>query len=245
VRPYSHLARAYDAALGRDNFERTRRAFVRLVRRHGIRFRTAADLGSGTGLFARYLARCWGARVFAVDRSGDMLREAALKTNGERVTPLRQDLRTLSLPERVDLATANFDTLNHLLSAPDMECALRRVARALRPGGHFIFDLITPADPLGGRRGRVRVVHSARGILLQRMAWDPHQHIIRIQVIVWPRGCPVAFVEEHLERAWIPRFIAAWLRDAGFDVLGVYDAETLKRTCRAPRVIFVAERAER
>jgi len=244
VAPYAELAAGYDDVLGRENFGRTRRAFARLVRRHGIRFRTAADVGAGTGLFARYLARCWGASVFAVDRSPHMLRQAARRVRGERVTLLRQDMRQLRLPTRVDLATANFDTLNHLLGAADLQCAFRRIACALRPDGYFIFDVITPCRPLGNRRTFFRLTRRCSGAMLQRIGWDRHQHLLRIQAIIQPRGRPFASVEEHLERAWLPAHVARWLDDAGFVIRGVYDAATLRPASGcAPRLIFVAQRA--
>ena len=242
VAPYARLAHGYDAALGRENFERTRRAFEYLVRRHGIRFRVAADLGSGTGLFARYLARCWRARVFAVDRSAEMLREAAAKSGGEDVTLLRQDLRRLRLPEPVDLVTANFDTINHLLSAADLACVLRRVARALCPGGHFIFDVITPAKPPGTFPRIVRIAPCRGGVIVQRIGWDRHQHLIRIQVIVAPFG-EVPTVEEHLERAWMPEYVGRGLSEAGFAIRGIYDAATLRPASgEARRLLIVAQR---
>lgn len=244
VAPYADLAAGYDAALGRDNFERTRRAFERLVRRYGIRFRTVADLGAGTGLFARYLARSWGARVFAVDRSPQMLRQAARNAGTEPITLVRQDLRSLRLPMQVDLATANFDTVNHLLAAGDLQCMFRRVARAVRPGGHFIFDVITPCEPLGGRRTFSRLLCRGRRALLQRIAWDRHQHLLRIQVVIGRRDRPWASVEEHLERAWLPQHVSRWLQEAGFVIRGVYDAATIRPASRcAPRLLFVAERS--
>src|SRR5690242_3182243 len=114
-RPYQLLARHYDEALGRGNFCRTRRVFERIVRKLGISFASAADVGCGTGLFARYLSECWQVPVFAVDRSPEMLRMAQQICPGASVCLLRQDMRRLNLPRPVDLITANFDTVNHLL----------------------------------------------------------------------------------------------------------------------------------
>jgi len=71
--PYSQLASAYDATLGMPNFIGTRAAFERLVKRYDIRFRSAAGVGCGTGLFACYLNQCWNVPVFGVDRSPEML----------------------------------------------------------------------------------------------------------------------------------------------------------------------------
>ena len=148
ARPYSELAPAYDAALGISNFIGTRAAFEALVRRYGIQFRSAADLGCGTGLFAGYLNQCWGVPVFGVDRSPEMLAVATRNFACRNVCFLQQDMRCLRLPSPVDLITANFDTMNHLLTEPDLRLAFRRISENLRPGGHFIFDLITPCQPL-------------------------------------------------------------------------------------------------
>src|SRR5580765_3146634 len=113
--PYSELARSYDVALGLNSFASTRQAFEELVRRYGIRFCSAADVGCGTGLFARYLSRCWKARVLGVDRSPEMLIEARRNCRDDGVRFLTQDIRCLALPEPVDLVTANFDVVNHLV----------------------------------------------------------------------------------------------------------------------------------
>ncbi len=148
--PYSQLAPAYDSALGIPNFIGTRAVFERLVRRYDIRFRSAADVGYGTWLFACYLSQCWGVPVFGVDRSPDMLAVATRNCANSNVCLLLQDIRCLRLPCPVDLITANFDTMNHLLTKLDLRLAVRRIWENLRPGGHFIFDLITPCQPLSG-----------------------------------------------------------------------------------------------
>src|SRR5262245_728760 len=114
TRPYSHLARNYDDTIGLPFFCRARRIFERLISRYGITFRTAADVGCGTGLFARYLSRNWSVPVFAVDLSAEMLRIAHRRCRGLNVCLFRQDIRFLHLPCPVDLVTCNFDTLNHL-----------------------------------------------------------------------------------------------------------------------------------
>ena len=103
--PYSRIASVYDCTVGFPFFLRVRDAFERLVRRYGIRFGSAADIGGGTGLFVCYLNRFWGVPVFAVDRSGDMLRLARRNCHSESICLLQQDIRCLRLPSRVDLIT--------------------------------------------------------------------------------------------------------------------------------------------
>src|SRR5436309_13152788 len=108
ARPYSRFASFYDATIGRPAFRHTRIIFERLVRHHRLKFRSAADLGCGTGLFACYLNRRWGVPVFAVDRSPEMLRVAVGSCPGGGVIFLRQDMRRMRLPVKVDLVTCHF-----------------------------------------------------------------------------------------------------------------------------------------
>jgi trans-aconitate methyltransferase len=136
VAPYRGLAADYDSALGLRFFRRVRAAFERLRQEYGFVFRSAADIGCGTGLFARYLAREWRVPVFAVDRSREMLAQARRTCCGERVRLLQQDLRQLRLPRRVDLITANYDVLNHLTAPSELRQTLRRVRENLSPGGN-------------------------------------------------------------------------------------------------------------
>jgi predicted RNA methylase len=49
------------------HFLSARNAFEEIVRCYGINFRSAADLGCGTGLFAFYVSRCWNVPVFAME----------------------------------------------------------------------------------------------------------------------------------------------------------------------------------
>ena len=241
--PYSRLASAYDAALGIPFFLGTRRAFEYLVCRYGIEFHSAADIGCGTGLFACYLSRCWGVPVFAVDRSPEMLKMAMRNCPEENICFLQQDIRCLRLPCPVDLITANFDTVNHLLSEADLRLAFHRIAENLRPAGHFFFDVITPCRPLGGHRCAVRRLRGAGGQLEQWIRWDPQRRALTILVVQrYSRFSPPK-VEVHGERAYSPWQVGRELHAAGFVIRGVHDAMTLRPayTC-PPRIIVVAQK---
>jgi SAM-dependent methyltransferase len=243
TRPYSELAPAYDRALGISNFIGTRAAFEALVRRYGIQFRSAADVGCGTGLFARYLSQCWGVPVFGVDRSPEMLTVAKRNCASSNVCFLLQDIRCLCLPYPVDLITANFDTMNHLLTELDLRLAFRRMWENLRPGGHFIFDLITPCQPLGGAQTYTRRLGSGSRKALQRIRWNPWQRILSIFVVMDSPSSRISTLEAHRERAYSPAEVGRWLMDEGFLIRGVHDAATLRiATGCAPRIIIIARK---
>ena len=241
ARPYVHLAPNYDATVGIPFFHSTRRAFEKLIRRYGITFRTAADIGCGTGLFARYLNRSWNVPVVGVDISRDMLRVAAGNCRGVRVCLLRQDIRALRLPHPVDLITCNFDTLNHLVKDGDLARTFRSVLNNLNAGGHFIFDMILQCNPAGRvRRFGVRYQTAQRQVT-QHISWNPTSRQVSILVSIRSRSTPRRILEAHRERAYSPEEIGNALLGAGFVIRGIHDATTLTTAghCQ-PRIIVVA-----
>jgi len=240
-RSYSLLAEAYDDIVGHQFFALLRSMFERIVHRHRVTFSSAADLGCGTGLFARYLNSLWRVPVYAVDRSPAMLRVAASNCRGADVTLLRQDIRRLVLPRAVDLVTANFDTVNHLLDDGDLPALFDRVHRHLRPGGHFIFDFITPCDPPSGTV-HFRAARNGGKHVAQRIRWQPARRLL-LYDIVFREHARAPRVEFHRERAYAPRDVAAWLADAGFILRDVLDARTLERAAHCPtRAIAIAKK---
>jgi len=76
-----------------------------------------------------------------VDRSEAMLHVARRKS--ARVRWVRQDLERLRLDVQADVVTCHFDALNHVLEADGLRRVFANVARILRPGGLFQFDLNT------------------------------------------------------------------------------------------------------
>jgi SAM-dependent methyltransferase len=240
---YSEFAPFYDAVLGRDSFADARRAFEILARSHRIRFRTAADIGCGTGLFACYLSQCWGARVFGVDRSRSMLEMARRNCRDQRVCFLEQDIRCLRLPEPVDLVTANFDVVNHLVGRSDLEQMLRSVAAALRRGGHIVFDAITNCAPLGGLRVFQKHTRLPRRRIVQTIRWDPDRRLLQGTIVHFLVERPAPVVETYLERGYAPEELGTALRAAGFVTRGVHDAVTLDPVSSCtPRLRIVAHK---
>jgi len=244
VLPYSRIAPFYDCTVGMEFFLRVRQAFSKLVPLYGIRFRSAADIGCGTGLFACYLNQCWGVPVYGVDRSLEMLRQATRNCPCAGVCFLQQDIRCLTLPSRVDLITANFDTLNHLNAPHDLRRVFERVAANLLPHGHFYFDILTPCQPLNGYRVYVGDRCRVGSWLQQRVRWDPRRRLLRMRVVRRSvRSCrPVA--ERITERAYSAAELGKWLVKAGFIIRGVHDEATLRRAVDCPpRIIVVAQKA--
>ena len=142
---YEMLAGCYDRLTNDVDYEAIAAFYRTLLRREGVRPRTAVDLACGTGSVTAILAR-EGLRVIGVDMSEEMLTQAAAKTAGLEPMPVfvRQKLQKLNLPRGVDLAVCALDSLDYITDPKDCAEAIRRVCRALNPGGMFIFDVNTP-----------------------------------------------------------------------------------------------------
>lgn len=141
AKPYHWLAEYYDEffAPARVPIDAARRKILAPVLRD---VRTACDLACGTGATAMELAR-EGIAMTAVDISPRMCRlsRAKARAAGVRLRVIRADMRTFRLNEPVDLITCEGDALNHIPRRTDLARVARAVARALRPGGYFYFDV--------------------------------------------------------------------------------------------------------
>ena len=101
---------------------------------------TILDVCCGTGQFARKLTD-EGFRVVGIDASCEMLRHAAVNAPGAQFACA--DVRRFCLFRKFDSAISLYDSLNHLLTLPDLEAAFLNVSSCLATGGRFAFDLNT------------------------------------------------------------------------------------------------------
>ncbi len=107
------------------------------------------DLGCGPGLYAERFCRK-GYQVTGVDlsaRSIDYARKSAAR-QGLEITYVNQNYLNLSLPDTFDVVVLIYCDYG-ALSDRDRESVLAHVYKALRPGGHLILDVFTPAKYAG------------------------------------------------------------------------------------------------
>jgi len=137
---YHLLARYYDHLFEEGPaFGRARRVILGPLWK---KVHTVCDLCCGTGTFALEMARR-GKRTYALDLSPEMVRATKRKAKaaGLAIHAATADMRRFTLPEPVDLITCEYDALNHVPRRADLAAVLRAAARALKPGGHFAFDV--------------------------------------------------------------------------------------------------------
>ena len=223
--PYAVLAGYYDEVYGLWR-ELLSPARDEVLRAHAVRYANVLDVGCGSGWQSLELARR-GAGVVAVDPVAAFLRPLRAAAKRERLPVDVRAGSALDLPiregEAFDLALATFDVLNHLDHHEELAPAFAAVARALRPGGHFLFDLNTPetveAFPDHHRVTALR----GGGLSAERGAFDPGPGIGTV-IRDWflpERGRPGRFRrcrEIYREIAWPRRAVERALRVAGLSV---------------------------
>lgn len=191
------------------------------IRLHGLRVGTMLDLACGTGSLAVLMARRkW--RVWGVDASGAMLAEGWKKVTprGLPVVFLRQDMRSLRLPEQVQLVASVFDSLNHLPGLDDLKTTFNRVHTVLRPGGFFMFDVNNERCFRLLWTREQSLTHADFTLLLEN-SYNPRTRRARsrVRVLLPGKDGPEVLRETVRERCFTPEEISGALAGAGFEVV--------------------------
>ena len=205
-------------------------------------------VGCGTGTTPAALARP-GIRMYGVDASPTMCRLARRKARqaGVRVRVLQADMRSFRLPDAVDLVTCEVDAGNHVPRKSDLDRVAHAVARALRPGGWFFFDVNNRVAFEKVWTGTWR--HELPGVVLvmhggydrrRQKGWSNAEWFIR-DGNRWRRT-----IERVEEVAWTATEIRQSLRRAGFSTIRSWDqAPFVREWTIAPgfRPLYLARKA--
>ena len=221
---YKALAVSYDRLTNDVDYEAVVAFYRQILQREGVTPRTAVDLACGTGSVAILLAE-QGLQVTAVDMSEDMLTVANQKADGMENPPrfVRQPLQELKLPRGVDLAVCALDSLDYITDPADCAQAIKRIYKALNPGGIFIFDVNTP-EKLRAMDGQVFLDEDDDVYCVWRGEFDEQTNICSYGMDLFQREgeCWYRSFEEHREYAYTQEQLTTYLKEAGFTHIEVY-----------------------
>ena len=244
---YHELAQSYDRLTNDVDYDATVAFYNAILNREGLCPRAAVDLACGTGSVALRLAR-QGLQVTAVDMSWEMLMVAQQKAVEADVYPqfACQKLQQLHLPKGVDLAVCALDSIDYILDPNDCKAAIRRVYKALNPGGCFIFDVNTP-EKLRAMDGQVFLDEDDDVYCVWRGEFDDDTNICSYGMDLFQRHGEVwhRSFEEHREYAYSAEELISYLKEAGFTSIAVYGDRTFAAPAAGEQRIYLKARKGR
>ena len=221
---YHDLAVSYDRLTSDVDYQAIVAFYHAILEKENIHPKSAVDLACGTGSVALLLAEEMD-RVIGVDMSEEMLTVALQRAQEQENRPLFvcQMLQKLRLDRAVDLAVCALDGLDYILDPADCCEAIRRVYKALNPGGIFIFDVNTP-EKLRAMDGQVFLDEDDDVYCVWRGEFDEQTNICSYGMDLFQRRGDVwqRSFEEHREYAYSVEQLTEYLRSAGFTHIRVY-----------------------
>ena len=241
---YGALAASYDRLTNDVDYAAVVDFYLEILRREGLKPRTAVDLACGTGSVTALLAQL-GMQVTGVDMSEEMLCVASQKAQELENPPVFvcQRLEQLRLPRAVDLAVCALDSLDYITNPADCAEAIRRVYKALNPGGCFIFDVNTP-EKLRAMDGQVFLDEDDDVYCVWRGEFDEESNICTYGMDLFQRqgNAWLRSWEEHREYAYDAQTLTGYLRDAGFTSIRVYADRLMEAPREGEQRIYIKAR---
>ena len=230
--PFDGLAPYYDGLMEHVDYGRWEMVAVTLSELAPKRFRHV-DVACGTGVLVRQLRRR-GWHSFGVDFSPAMIHAACRGGASSRFGIA--DMRALPFANSVHCITCLFDSINFLLDLEMVRTAFGELYGALTDGGWLYFDIVTERMVMEHFADRTWTEQNGRFESAWNSTYD-HTGNLANTVIRVNTGPVCAIRERIYETADIEQAAT----EAGFWVLGVFDAETWRTPRRrTTRVDFVA-----
>lgn len=211
------------------------------VTKHNREANTWLDLCCGTGFLLRLVCDS-GFQAVGLDVSVQVLKYAS--RNAPAAQLLRADVRDFSLPQKFDVITCLYDSLNYLTRKKDLDRAFRGVRRHLGSSGLFIFDVNT-FEGLQENWCRTSTVREPHRTIIVESSFDPKRAIGRCLITGFVKHGRLyrKFEEEHIERGYRASEIEGLLTRTRF-AWRKFDGSSLARPKKGSgRLIYVCRSA--
>lgn len=244
---FDPIAFLYDELMAGVPYREWVAYLAKLLTRHNSTPESVLDLCCGTGSVSILLAQK-GLKVTGVDISSGMIDRARQRAEqaGIPIDFHVQDAAKLRVSEHFDLAISFFDSLNYILESSVLQQAFYRVARHMKPGGLFVFDINTELALSTGLFNQSNLGSMKAPVVYNwRSSYDSTGKICRVHMDFVSRlnGVEEKIEVVHYQRAYSLQEIAEMLVAAGLTVEASYNAYTLRNpSTQSDRVFFVARK---
>jgi 2-polyprenyl-3-methyl-5-hydroxy-6-metoxy-1,4-benzoquinol methylase len=216
------------------------------LRENGIEDGPVLDLGCGTGVITRRMAKA-GYDMTGADASPDMLQEAImLSGENDEILYLLQPMQELDLDGNVRAVISACDCINYVTEPEELREALRRIYAVIEPGGVFIFDINTEWKYRNLLAENTFAESRDEGAFIWENYYDEKSLINEYDLTLFipdSDGRYLRQTETHFERSYAISEMEEMLKNAGFSVEGIYDdysKEPLKKD--SERAVFVVKK---
>ena len=242
---YGRFAGVYDVFMDNVNYREWADYIIETLAQDGIRDGLVLELGCGTGTVTEMLADA-GYDMIGIDNSEEMLAEAMEKRveSGQDILYLLQDMQEFELYGTVRAVVSVCDSLNYITDRDELRHVFELVNNYLDPEGIFLFDMNTVhkyRDLLGDT---TIAENRDEGSFIWDNSYDEEEGLNYYELAVFlPRedGLYEKSEEVHCQKAYPQEEIETLIKEAGMELLAVYDAYTLNpATEDSERLFFVA-----
>lgn len=243
---YTSFAAVYDEFMDNIPYEEWSEYLIKLLRHRGVSDGLVLELGCGTGSMTERLSRA-GYDMIGLDSSGEMLELAVEKKeeSGLDILYLQQDMRSFELYGTVRAVVSVCDSMNYITEEAELLQVFRLVNNYLDPGGIFIFDLNT-LYKYEVLLGECTIAENREDCsFIWENYYDSKEQLNEYDLTLFIQekgGLYRKYQEIHYQRAYELSRITALLKEAGMELLAVYEAFTEQEPEEeSERVYFVAQ----
>ena len=227
---YGEFARVYDIFMDNVDYEDWASYLTESLKEYGISDGLVLELGCGTGTMTELLADA-GYDMIGVDNAEEMLAEAMEKReeSGHDILYLLQDMEEFELYGTVRAVISVCDSLNYITEEEDLLHVFSLVNNYLDPKGIFIFDMNTVYKYREMLGNTTIAENREEGSFIWENYFDQEEGINEYDLTLFIReedGRFRKYEETHFQRAYEQKEVEEAIREAGMELVAVYDAFT-------------------
>lgn len=241
---YTSFAAVYDTFMDNIPYEEWKSYLKELLKEYGVQDGLVLDLGCGTGTMTELLAAD-GYDMIGVDNSEEMLeiaREKQIKS-GHEILYLLQDMREFELYGTVRAIVSICDSMNYLEDHEDLVQVLKLANNYLDPKGVFIFDMNTVYKYREQLGEQTIAENREESSFIWENYFDEAEMVNEYDLTLFIReedGRYSKYEETHYQKAFAISEVKEAVKEAGMELVAVYDAFTRKPPREdSDRVYFV------
>ncbi len=243
---YSGLAYVYDHIMDHVPYDAWVEGLEKIFADAGSKPVRLLDCACGTGAMSNRLAEK-GYVVTGIDLSEDMLVHAQETALDKRlkVRYLLMDMRSILIRDKFDAVISYFDGVNYLMTPEDLEAFFASVAKVLKAGGLFVFDMSTRykmENTLG--QNTFAESHDDMAYIWEN-DYSAEDHVLKFDMTLFFKEDDESFerqFESHLLKGHSIEEITGALPEA-FSLVGCVDGDTYETAKPdSERVLFILKK---